>query len=493
MPLDATYDQLMRLLSARGLEWFRQRVGDLPDPLPSDHSALPALAAAGRIAPALSGLRGHMSPLEEIVRRRLSFSLVLEASERLLDEAHDDDTAALVLAGYPTGAQEAALWQLAMSALADTPEAALVDRIAAAGRPCRAMLAEVEGIICAPMPSETITEDRIDGFARLVMQLYGFGATRPQFSHARIYGEVFTRLLRLADWAQRRGAVTAMAQTAFCLRLIDPDHDISPLIAEIISCQRPDGSFPCRAGHSTRDQELADGAWPTLMALAALNIAAWRRWRGPRPQIGHDRPLTNCRDHFAAALAPRAEGWAARLTATRRLELAAGMSRATGENWFARLQLRRIAPGRDQLLTLARQVFGDAYAARHARQTLDLDRHWPDEHEQGGDARAFRWLRGAAVAFPAATASCDELTSGELAERGAARGFDQLCREALDRPQAASARCWRAAARRHAREALRALDRPGAPVKLSEALAHLDRLCLMAQLFEGEHALAAAA
>lgn len=509
----------MRLLSARALEWFRQHVTDLPEDLAPGHPDLPALAAAARIAPVLSGLRGHMSPLEDIVRRRLTPAMVLAASARLLDGKADRPTVALVLAGPASGSEGSGLWQLAMSALseahgaaaADGPAgagasgagagwAALADRIAAAGRADAAMLALAEAAIVAPIPEETITEARIDGFARLIMQLYGFGASRPQFSHARLYGDVFTRFLRFADWSHRKGAVTAMAQSAFCLRLIDPDHDIAALISEIISNQRPDGSFPLRASHSTRDQGLSEGAWPTLMALAALNMATWRRWRAARPRIDHDRPFTACRDQFASAFAPLAEEWGGRSSAATRLVLASAMSRATGENWFLRLGLQRVAPGRSQLRGLARQLYGDPYAARHARLTLDLQRHWPHDLEQGDEARALRWLRGAAVTLPAA-AGLPGCMSGEDDGFFDLAGLNMTGQIITDRclpgelspDHRAPAPALRDAARRHASRALLALERVERPLTLTEAVSHLDRLCRSVHLFEGEPRLVAAA
>lgn len=486
MPLDASYDQLMRLLSARGLEWFRQRVMDLPDPLPADHPDIAALALAGRMAPVLSGLRGHVSPLEDIVTRRLGLPLILAASARTLEGDSCPRLAGVVLAGGLLAADQP-LWRLAMAALADDMSGAPADRLAAGARADEALVAEAEAVICCHGPVDAAGIDRLSG---VLMQLYAFGAARPQFSHPRIYGTAFARLLRCADWAGREGSIIAMAQTAYCLRLIDADHDIAPLIAEIIANQRPDGSFPAEASHCARDQDLLAGAWPTLMALAALNLAAWKRWRGPRPDAGRERPFSSCRDHVAAALAPQFAVWAQDATPAMRLTLAAVLTRASGENWFLRMGLRRVAPSRAQLIGLSARLFGDPYAARHARQALNLQRHWPHDLEQGSPGDALRWLRGAPVALrlqgPFAPPDADSVGAGGC------EAFDRSCQAALAGYPAAISPAWRASARHHARLAIAAMD---APARLSpaEALEHLHRLCLIAHIVEGDSAMAAAA
>ncbi|MBU3030977.1 hypothetical protein [Paracoccus marinaquae] len=486
MPLDATYDQLMRVLSSRGLEWLRQHVMDLPDPLPADHPALGALALGARIAPVLSGLRGCPSPLEDIVTRRLARPHVRQAAGALLDGDDRTDQAVLVGAGHLIAGDDP-VWQLACLALAGDPRIDLLDRLAATGKPDAATTAEAEAIICDPIPEEMLNEERTDRFMRTLMQLYCHGAHRPQFSHPRIYGDAFAKLLRIADWARNNGQVTSMAQAAYCLRLIDPDHDITSLLAEIISNQRPDGSFPRKAGYSTQDQDLDSGVWPTLMALAALNLAAWRRWRGPHPQVAPARPFTACRDFFTTTLTERFAVWATQGPKDQRLMLAACMSRATGENWFLRAGLRRAEPGREVLLTLARQAFTDPYTAHHARNTLNVDRHWPHDLESGEHGPALRWLRGAAV-----TIQRRQPPDPRNIDLACPEGFNRYCREALGCPPGTASIALRLAACRHARRALVALERQDR-LSPEEALEHLDRLCLMAQLFEGDAAQTAAA
>lgn len=81
MTLDTSYDQMMHILSARGLEWVRRHVDALPDPLPAGHDAVAPLSQAARLAPVCSGLRGSVSPLEIFVRRRLDDRLVAEVCD----------------------------------------------------------------------------------------------------------------------------------------------------------------------------------------------------------------------------------------------------------------------------------------------------------------------------------------------------------------------------------------------------------------------------
>lgn len=486
MPLDTTYQQLMRVLSARALEWLRQQIVDLPDPLPADHPALPALAQAARIAPVLSGFRGHMSPLEDIAARRLSAAIVNGAAQRVLTGKPDPLTTDIVMAGGLVAMNEP-LWHLACERLAADGSLTLADHIALSV-PDR-VPPEAEALLSSPIPDEAVTPARIDDFAMLLMQVYRHGAIRPRFSHARIFGAAFANAMRFADWARRKRQVTAMAQMGFCLRLIDPDHDIGDLTAEVIGSQRPDGSFPVQGGFSTRDQDLSTGTQSTLMVLLMLHMAAFHRWRRPVVQPCSGRPLSASRDRFAAAVAPMVADWARAAPRCQAIDLAAAMTRATGQNWFHTCGLERVAPDTGQLQRLADRMFGDAHGARHARASLNLVRHWPDgcEHDP-----AMRWLRRA----PVTLAPCwPEGLQAEWIDAAASKdrdGFDRCCRQAARcRPGLAGADL-RAAAGHYACLALAAADHPGT-LGAAEAADHLHRLCLIASLFEGDSALSAAA
>ncbi|MDB6177610.1 hypothetical protein PAF17_08790 [Paracoccus sp. Z330] len=488
MPFDASYEQLMRLLATRGLEWLRQQVLALPDPVPDDHPSVAQLALMSRIAPVLSGLRGHVSPLEDIVSRRLTSQLVQRAANRYLSGDTDRATVSCVLGGRIVAGDDP-IWQLAVHAIAAGSGASPVDRLAAGATADGALLATIEADLCHPIPNETLTDAKIDSFAFQVMQLYQFGATRPKFSNPRVYGNVFTKLVASGEWAMRNGRLTSMCQIAYCLRLIDPDHDISDLIADIISHQRPDGSFPRSSGYSTQDQDLATGTWPTLMALAVLNFTAWQKWRGPRPDHSTIRPFTTSRNSYAAAIAPLGKEWAAKANTGLRLKLACGLTRATGENWFSRLGLKGLAPNRTQILSIATQLFGDVFAARNARDTLQLHRHWPADLEAGEDAAILRWLRGAPVML-----AQDDRQPAQCPTRSTVGDddFDRMClshaKLATTIPDAA----LKAEGLRHAWQALVLMEQDDGP-HLHDAIDQLERLNRLVQIFESEAPLSAAA
>lgn len=482
MPLDSSYEQLMRLLSARGLDWLRQRITDLPDPVTADDTSIDALALTARLAPALSGLRGHKSPLEDIAARRLSRQVVCDAADAVLSGSGSGEQRGLVLAGRLV-AGDHPLWQLAVLALAQDRDLPLADRLAASQGADPHMLSEAEEVISAPVPEEALTASKVGRFACVLIQLYRFGADRPCFSHARIYGAAHANALRFAEWARRQRHVTAMSQMAFCLRLIDPDHDLSDLMAEVIASQRPDGSFPEKAGFSTRDQGLEEGVRPTLASLAALHMAGWRGWSGTR-EVAPARPLHGCRDLFAATIRENVEIWFSGQPREDGLRMAAVMTRATGENWFHRGGFQGYSPDAGELQALAAEVFGAAHAARHARDTLNLTA-WPADWKN--DAR-LRWLRGATLILKPAESWCDR--AGEmLADTDR---FDETCLALLACQPVEPAAALVKTARLHARNALAAARRPE-ELTPAQASAYLGRLCRIAQLFEADPRLQAAA
>ncbi|WCR12298.1 hypothetical protein JHW45_08305 [Paracoccus stylophorae] len=475
MSCDASYERLMRLLSARGLEFLRQRIMDLPDPVPTGHDAVEALAQTARLAPVLSGLRGHRSPLEDIVRRRLSGQIIGDAADAVLTGRATGSQRRLVLAGGLVAGDDP-LWRMAMLTLAEDGDLPIADRLAA-GTHDPDVLGAAERLVATPVPAEAVNAARIDRFAGVLAQLYRLGAGRPRFADARSYGAAHANAMRFADWARRRKHVTAMAQMAFCLRLIDPGHDLSDLMSEMIGSQRPDGSFPAHAGFSTRDQRLEEAVKPTLVALAALHIVGWRGYSGVRAAMPDrpDRPLHRCRTLFAAAIRDRIEDWCAEYPLNDVLRIVAAMTRATGENWFMRCGLQGVAPAEDAVRVLAAEIFGDAHAASQARSTLvltALPAAWR------GDAQ-LRWLRGAAVVLKPPGPTMRQFP----ARTGDAAGFDAVCVDLLQCQPVAPDPDLRQAARRHARDAMMASRRPD-DLTLTAAAAYLGRLSRMAQLFE---------
>ena len=360
--MSGSLDQLMRLLSNRGLEWLRQRIMALPDPCPPDHPELGALAMVAEAAPVLSGLRGRISPIEVIVARRLTPDLVRAGARRVLAGDRGPGLVRLMLAGGLV-ARHDPLWHLACEALADDDALPLAQRLALSDDP--ALMTAAEGVLTAP-PAR-IDAGHVAAVCDLVMQIYRGGSCRPRLSHPRAYARVFDHLLVLADWAGRHRCTASRARTAFALRLLDPEHSIAETTAELIQAQRPDGAFPPRLGYGTADQPFAEAAEATVQVALALHMAAWRRWRGAPPVWLRPQPLRAGIQGLAARLAA-VEGPEAGDLATALL-----LTRATGANWFPRMRPPRGAEA-DQLAHLARLGFRDPLALRHLRHWLDLPR-----------------------------------------------------------------------------------------------------------------------
>ena len=278
---NAAYDQMMHVLAARGMEWARHRFEDLPDPLSADHPSVAALSQAARFAPVCSGLRGKVSPLEIFVRLRLDDRLVDEACAFAEGSNPDRATVDLLAAAQGMGIGDSVRVHRAVKTIRRRDDLDLAQRLALQTLPEPHLLAEAEEWLRTPMQSRCITPDRADLFGRVLMQLYGFGARRPKFASPRTYGEIFDNCLLIADWATAGKHLKALAQIVYCIRLIDPDHDVRPWLAEVIASQRPDGSFPARTGFGTADQDLEGAGQATIMAIAALHIALYGRWRNP--------------------------------------------------------------------------------------------------------------------------------------------------------------------------------------------------------------------
>lgn len=471
--MDGSWDQLMRLLSNRGLEWLRQRIMALPDPCPLDHPDIGALALVGQIAPVLSGLRGRISPIEVIVLRRLTPDLVRQGALRVLDGARDDALVRLTLAGGLV-AQTDPLWQLACEALADDPALPLPHRLALSDDPV--LLAQAEAVVT--MPPASITPDHVAQVAQLLMQLYHHGARRPRLSHPRAYTLIFDHLRMLATWAQGAGCTGSVARIAFCLRLLDDDHPVADMLSDLIQVQRPDGSFPVRLGFATADQTFADAVQPTVHVAMALHMAAWKRWRGPAPVWLQPHPVQatarQLADRIAAMDIPKAQA----------LHAATSLTRATGENWFARLSPARHAVP-DDLTRLGRICFRDAVAARHLRAWLGLTRH--GDRPSGLDGPEAAWLTGRIVAIATPLPDAVMRLWDRAALAGDVAAFTDCARIAQHHADGPASPAVRAMTRRLCVEAL-TQDAP-----LPRMLVSLDRLTLLSRLFEPEAKAAAAA
>ena len=276
MSHDPAYKQLLTLINARSQQWLRTQIELLPLLPAPDHPHAKALAEIAIAAHICSGLRGTPAPLQAFIRSRFTPEFV---GRFLCGFRHgsmgDDGRGAALFRLLPHD-------ELAQIRLPKT--APLVERLALSGLSDPRLLAEVEAVLRAPIPDERLTEGHIDAHARLLTLCYRFGAERPRFADARTYGDAFANCLRFADWAKRKGRLMPLAQMCYCLCLIDPDHDVAPLLGDIIASQRPDGSFPERIGFGTTDQGEA-ALWPTLATLVALHMAVHRRWHNPRPSV----------------------------------------------------------------------------------------------------------------------------------------------------------------------------------------------------------------
>lgn len=478
--MDGSLDQLMRLLSNRGLEWLRQKIMDLPDPCPVDHPNLGPLALSAGCAPVLSGLRGRISPLEVIVQRRFKPPLLRQAAQRVLEGDRSREMLDLVLAGGLV-ARTDPVWQLACDTLAEDADLPLEVRLMLSDDPNLVVQAEV--LLTTPPPAWMMTPCHVRRVATLVAVLYRHGAARPKLSNARQFSAIFDHLKALAVWAQAAGCTPSVARIAFCLRLVDPDHDIADLVADLIQVQRPDGSFSPRLGFSTCDQGFGEGAESTLLVVMALHVAAYRCWRGPAPVWLKPQPLHSATAEIAATLAATAGDGPVDLHA------AASLARATGRDWLRRVAhpLSPVAPA--QLKSLARISFRDASLARRLRALLGLS---PD---RGGrqDSIAeveMAWLRGSPVSLKGPMPA-PLLALWQRAAAADDQGlFRALARIALHHQTDLPPPAVRQMARRMASAALADC---AAGADAAVLLEHLDDAILLTQLLEGEGPVAVAA
>lgn len=488
-PLDASYDRLLTMLANRGVEWLRQHVEALPDPLPWEHPAVPHLSTAAWIGEILSGLRGRISPLQVIVARRLSPAILTQATRQVaeLGGAAPPEAIQSLFAAQALAADDPR-YHLARQILISDAQCDLAERLAIEDQPADDLIREAEAFVATPMPQQAVTQAYLDQFALILMRLYGFGARRPRFSHPRVFGQIHANCLSHAEWAQKTRSLTATVQMAFCLLLIDPDHDISPMLAEVIPYQRPDGSFPPRSAYSTESQALHDGAWATLMTVAALHMATYRRWNasGTRAPCC---PMRRCRDMASDLLVQRAtpEGLAD-LPDAARLDVAASLSVATGEDWFTRTGLAGLAPRPDDILRVAPALFGSFTAARHARAALALSEVWSYPALAGAmgapDAmgQSLNWLRGTAVTLDRAPDAAAMQAWDEAARRQDDVQFKDFCTRALTCLPATPTPAMRAQACRMMLRDLAVIEDAGE--ELVDQVRRLGRMNLLVSVFE---------
>lgn len=474
----------MRLLSARAVDWLRQHVMDLPDPLPDDHPDLPVLAHAARIAPALTGLMGRPSPVEVLVRRRLTPGHIQRAAARLLAGQPRNGDGDLLVAGVLLTPDDA-LWQLARDQLASDPTQPLSLRLSLAAD--RALISQAETALLAPLPA-CVSAGLLTERTGTLIALWQHGAVAPRLSHPARHGEIMGHVRHWATLAPALRCTALMAQVITCLRLIDPDHDIRDLMGHLFPLQRPDGSFPAllaQGGDASHD--LPTGATPTLSVLLTLHVAVMRRWRGPRPLQPQSRPLhramVQAAHHLGARIAgsPPADGWL-------RLRAAATLTRALSQDWFTRLTPPKTLLDADRLGQLAALAFRDAGTALRLRGHLGLGRAsrprgiprpaLPHQSPQ------MAWLIGAPVALSGTLPAHIAAEWDATASAGQQNRFLALTDIAALHPPADPPFPRAAMARRLTASALSVCLNDRTP--LAQALNALARLVLLALVFEDE-------
>lgn len=275
MPQNPAYNQLLTLINARSQQWLRHRIELWPLLTSPDDSHLTDLAGVAVAAHICTGLRGSPAPLQTFIKSRFTPEFTHNFIHSLSSRAPEGPRPGIALLGILPQPDMAGISPSGLS---------LIERLALSGLMDGTLMSGAESVLRSPVPEERVTEHVIDNFAHVLTLCYRFGAERPRFASARTYGDAFANCLRFAAWAERKGNLISLAQMCYCLCLIDPDHDVAPLLADLISSQRPDGSFPARIGFGTADQGQA-ALRPTLAALVALHMAVHRRWHNPRPSL----------------------------------------------------------------------------------------------------------------------------------------------------------------------------------------------------------------
>lgn len=275
MPQDFAYKQLLTLIAARAQQWLRNRIDLLPQEEIPDAQIddLAEIALAARIC---TSLRGSDAPLQVFLRSRFgaSFTDLFLNRFQNIKPGHGHRGVAF-LCCLPPGHRDP---------IAASGHLSLPARLALSDGSDARLRSEAEAMLRRPVPDERLDDQVVETFVSVLALCYRFGAERPRFASPRTYGDAFANCLRFADWAQRNRRLLPLVQAIHGLCLIDPDHDVTPMLADVIASQRPDGSFPARIGFGTADQDDA-ALRPTLGALVALHMAIHSRWHAPRPTV----------------------------------------------------------------------------------------------------------------------------------------------------------------------------------------------------------------
>ncbi|WP_119807188.1 hypothetical protein [Paracoccus sp. JM45] len=448
---------------------------ELPDPCPADHPDIGALALATRMAPVLSGYYGRTSPLEVIVLRRLTADVVRDACLRIIKGERGQSDQNLVLASRLVAPHDP-ICQMACATLADDGSVLLSTRVILSDDPM--LWAVAEQALTLPLPE--LTEDHICSLTKLLINMFSSGAKRPRLSRAKSFTKIFDNLQIMADWAFEQGCTNAMALTAFSLRLIDPDYDISEIIAELAQSQCPDGSFPAQIGEADDRQDFATGNLPTLLCTLAMHVSLHYRWHRPAPVATSDQAyrdaIKTCAETASDLLADRCPT----------LEQAAILGRATGRDWISKSDAIFGILCPTEAENLARICFRDPVSARHIRRLIVL----PDIPAPRGILKIEAdWLRGKPVMIKGALPKSLVVLWTRAAKANDTTSFMRCVRIALHFGVCDVTPQIRIAARRIAAQSLvwsKSDD-------LDTVMQKLMTLILLAQLFQPCHQLEAAA
>lgn len=348
-------EQVMRLVGHRAVEWMRQHVMALPEPLPAAHPDLGALAQAAVAGSVLGALTGRPSPVEVLARRRLSPDLLRRAA---LDHLAGLPAPPELILAAPLIAPRDPACALALADLADDPGRSPALRLLCGATPPP----EAETMLLAPLPP-VIDRDCLSRRVGLLLALWRQAGGLPRLSSPLRHGDLLTALHDWASLARQMNDTQGLAQALCGLLLVDPQQDLAALLTRLLDLQGPDGGFPARLRRPDGPTPLAEGMGPTLSVLLAFQLTRPNRRLAPlSPPV---RPITGAMRALAAQmegrlLAPPLDPWS-------RLLGDVLVMRATGRN---RLSGAPFMPGRARLARLASIVFGDPVAALVLRRHL---------------------------------------------------------------------------------------------------------------------------
>lgn len=451
-------EQVMRLVGHRAVEWMRQHVMALPDPLPAAHPDLAALAQAAVIGPVLGALTGRPSPVEVLARRRLSPDLPRRVA---LDHLAGLPTPPALILAAPLIAPRDPACALALADLADDPARGISLRLLCGAAPPP----EAERTLLAPLPV-VIDRDCLSGRLALLLALWRQAGGLPRLSSAARHQDLLAALRDWATLADQIGDTQCLAQALCGLLLADPQQDVAALLTRLLDLQGPDGGFPARLRRPDGPTPLAQGMGPTLAVLLAFQLTRPNRCVAPlSPPV---RPITGAMLALAAQMERRLQTLP--LDPWPRLLGNVLVMRATGRN---RLSGTPFMPGRARLARLASIVFGDPVAALALRRHLGWRPVGPLAMPE------LAWLAGAPVRQTGQ--ACDPWAWDRATDRNDGRAFLRLMAQAR-RHGAAPPQGALALARRLAGAALSGADDDHA--SFSDLARALEQTILLASAFD---------